>query len=193
MTRPAWSRRCWGFAILSSRNGGQQFLARYGWFHCFEFTAMFSYPWQGDGNLVIFETPSSPSHPVILWLVLFLWVAHRNVKAVWKVGMLSGTLVLQKHKEFVFWLNLQCEQKVIFVKIFSSKKKKKPKKQIGCFLAQCVIVVQWIIKCSGALLCRPGVWSGCNLLSQEPHSIWKGCNPTCRSLSPPVLDAFQGL
>lgn len=70
--------------------------------------------------------------------------------------MLSGTLVLQKHKEFVFWLNLQCEQKMIFVKIFSSKKKNK--NQIGCFPAQCVIVVQWIIKCgSGGLLCRPGV------------------------------------
>lgn len=33
MTRPVWSQRCWGFAILSSRNGEQQFLARYGWFH----------------------------------------------------------------------------------------------------------------------------------------------------------------
>lgn len=37
--------------------------------------------------------------------------------------MLSGMLVLQKHKELVFWLNLQYEQKVIFIKILSSKEK----------------------------------------------------------------------
>lgn len=61
-------------------------------------------------------------------------------------------LILQKHKELVFWLNLQYEQKVIFIKIFSRKKKER------LFPAQCIIVVEWILKCgSGALLCRPGV------------------------------------
>lgn len=50
--------------------------------------------------------------------------------------MLSGMLLLQKHKELVFWLNLQYEQKVIFRKIFSSKKNE----TVSCPMCYCSAV-----------------------------------------------------
>lgn len=43
-------------------------------------------------------------------------------------------LILQKHKELVFWLNLQYEQKVIFIKIFSRKKKRET---VSCPMHYC--------------------------------------------------------
>lgn len=73
---------------------------------------------------------------------------------------------------------------MIFIKIFSSKKP-------VCFLGQCVTVVEWVIQ-SGrrVLFCRLGIWSGLNLLSQEPQLVWKGII-THTNLAPPVPDAAE--
>lgn len=46
--------------------------------------------------------------------------------------MLSGMLVLQEDEELVFWVYLEYEQKVFFVKIFSSKK-------LDCFLSNVLV------------------------------------------------------